>query len=686
MRLYSLICSCGLFAISLLPLSAQQRVNAIVPKDKAAWIAAIPKITFEEGFWLSRSFSRLDPEMSYAILSENWKLFKDESVRAAFMRFLLESLSRSPSTDEFGNLIQESPYTYKFTPHLLDLLELCLTSPHFEFNDTAERLLRNLTLQDHNTIDSFRQWRKKLETQTLENYIREGLQKRIATLKAGTIPEKKEVLNSFMHISFLDGWHTSRKENVATHGVTAYGLTSVRRSVMDTAGITDILKDMLKPESSPELYEPALRFLARYFIEDSEIDRFEPTLKRILTAFTDKPVAKIDSKNPATQDDVTKEDELVRLIGRFKSDWATDILLKKLKLVSKPEQSWPIFSVMMETNNPKAIPVLIGMVESESENAKLDDDYNRADNILGEMTEVRNWKTDTNSNKRDSNWWRIWWHDNKEIYPVEVQKTPIAYRRSKKPYASSLLYQRAMELRSISSDLDRSYWLITPGQTRPPAFEAEQAKKALKKAEPAKAALLVILAEKGNVEAMKDVCLSAANDAFGKEYLIALVEPPVSGEKAPGGWLTKQNIATLSPGTRYSTEDFVAQIVQQLQLNTAIDPNRVFLLGEGNAGVAACSCALQKSTPFAGFCLLSSQFHTAALPPLALAKGRRFFILTGSRDRSGVSVLSGAAEGLLKGRGAIVKAEKYEGSMNSLLEEGAFAPIKSALQWLESKQ
>ena len=48
--------------------------------------------------------------------------------------------------------------------------------------------------------------------------------------------------------------------------------------------------------------------------------------------------------------------------------------------------------------------------------------------------------------------------------------------------------------------------------------------------------------------------------------------------------------------------------------------------------------------------------------------------------------MSGAAEGILKRQGAIVKAEKYPGSMSSLLEEGAFAPIKSALQWLESKQ
>ena len=53
-----------------------------------------------------------------------------------------------------------------------------------------------------------------------------------------------------------------------------------------------------------------------------------------------------------------------------------------------------------------------------------------------------------------------------------------------------------------------------------------------------------------------------------------------------------------------STELFAEQTVMQMQANAAIDPARILLVAEGRSGVAGYSCALQRATPYKGFCSL----------------------------------------------------------------------------------
>ena len=129
MQFRTIIYTFCLLAISLLPLSAQRTNLFYVPLDKAGWVAAIPRMKMKDGFWLSKAFSRLDYEESYAILSENWKRFDVLAVRAELMQSLLTPPNLyMQDFDGFGNSSEALPNVSKLNPHLLDLLELCLSN------------------------------------------------------------------------------------------------------------------------------------------------------------------------------------------------------------------------------------------------------------------------------------------------------------------------------------------------------------------------------------------------------------------------------------------------------------------------------------------------------------------------------------------------------------------------------
>ena len=135
------------------------------------------------------------------------------------------------------------------------------------------------------------------------------------------------------------------------------------------------------------------------------------------------------------------------------------------------------------------------------------------------------------------------------------------------------------------------------------------------------------------------------SDALDRRYYLAIAIRPRWNEKLADRWLTRKDRAEV-PGAAFTTEAFAEQIVRQMALNAAIDPDHVFLVAEGQ-GHGGHACALQKETVFRGFCLFSAPFRSTLLPPLSAAKNRRFFLALGMEGQGGADTLAVAAESLL---------------------------------------
>ena len=352
------------------------------------------------------------------------------------------------------------------------------------------------------------------------------------------------------------------------------------------------------------------------------------------------------------------------------------------KNAESPRPDYSLTNALQAMRSPRLIPALIGVMDIPQNQSP---GFNPYENILRQFAQIRGMGMGSDRG-HDSLWWRVWWHDNKKQYPAEIQKLPIPrFRKTAAPEFDSpaaLAPRPRLEQVFVSQDENRSYWLI--GATAPPPVPLSQrdktaiANSGLKKLAAVKQdrpGLLVVLSDADTADpAILDTWLDVS-DALGGRYFIAVAIRPRWNDATSGRWLTQPE-RSLAPTAAFTTETFAADIARQVESNVALDPDRIFLIAEGKSGSAGLACALQKTTTFRGFCLLSASFRSALLPPLAAAKGRRFFLALGLVGHGGTDALAGAAEPLLKQRAAVVQSERIK---SGSLQDG----IQQGIRWLE---
>ena len=87
------------------------------------------------------------------------------------------------------------------------------------------------------------------------------------------------------------------------------------------------------------------------------------------------------------------------------------------------------------------------------------------------------------------------------------------------------------------------------------------------------------------------------------------------------------------PAAKFTTEEFVREIVADVKTRAKIDPRRVILLGWSSGGPACYAMALRKETPVTGAFIAMSVFRPGQLPGLENAKDKAFFLLQSPQDR-----------------------------------------------------
>jgi len=111
-------------------------------------------------------------------------------------------------------------------------------------------------------------------------------------------------------------------------------------------------------------------------------------------------------------------DNAALVLGSQKFPWAVDPLLMGLtNLLSAGESHvWRLATALGEIDSPKAIPILIGIIEADN---SYDTVYGVGYFGLGKLTGV---KYDP---EHSGAWWRSWWNKNKQRAPPEVQALEI---------------------------------------------------------------------------------------------------------------------------------------------------------------------------------------------------------------------------------------------------------------------
>jgi predicted esterase len=172
---------------------------------------------------------------------------------------------------------------------------------------------------------------------------------------------------------------------------------------------------------------------------------------------------------------------------------------------------------------------------------------------------------------------------------------------------------------------------------------------------------------------VKRIYKNAVPDGF-------LVVQPVAPK-----WTEKQQIVwptdnSKVDGMKFSTEEFVAQVIEEIGKTQKLDPARVYTLSWSSSGPAAYVIAAQKKPLVRGSLIAMSVFHPADFD-IANVKERPYYILHSPDDKVCPFKMAEEARDALRKAGARVEFATYEGGHG--WQGDVFGNIKAGLDWLE---
>jgi predicted esterase len=134
---------------------------------------------------------------------------------------------------------------------------------------------------------------------------------------------------------------------------------------------------------------------------------------------------------------------------------------------------------------------------------------------------------------------------------------------------------------------------------------------------------------------------------------------------------------------KFTTEEFIGAVVDDVGKKEKLDRKRVFVLGWSSSGPAAYSALLQEKPAVAGAFVAMSVFKPDTLPPLARAKGRPVYLYHSPDDRVCPFRMAKQAEKDLAAAGAAVTLAEYDGGHG--WRGGVFDAIRTGVEWLEKR-
>jgi predicted esterase len=224
----------------------------------------------------------------------------------------------------------------------------------------------------------------------------------------------------------------------------------------------------------------------------------------------------------------------------------------------------------------------------------------------------------------------------------------------------------AAEDRQVGGDAHMRYFRIGPSgdPTKRPA--------------PGYRLLLVLPGGDGSAEYKTFVQRIAAN-AVGEHTVVAHLVAPV--------WTKDQADRVVWPtagsrveGMRFTTEQFVAAVIRDVERELPIDPARVFTLSWSSSGPAAYAVSLDPAIGVTGSFVAMAVWKPDQLPALKPAKGHAYYLLHSPQDFIPIRMAEQAKLDLGKA-GAKVEFQTYEGGHG--WRGDVYGMMRTGLAWLD---
>jgi predicted esterase len=192
--------------------------------------------------------------------------------------------------------------------------------------------------------------------------------------------------------------------------------------------------------------------------------------------------------------------------------------------------------------------------------------------------------------------------------------------------------------------------------------------------------LLIVLPGGDGGESFNPFVKRIYMNALPENYLVAQPVAVKWTEKQAITWPTEKNKAK---DQKFSTEEFVNKIIEDVAAKHKLDAKRIFTLSWSSGGPAAYAISLS-SKKVTGSLVAMSVFKPNELPSLDNAKDRAFYILHSPDDRTCPIRMAKQAAKDLEKNGAKVKLETYEGGHG--WRGDVFGNIRTGIEWLEKAQ
>jgi predicted esterase len=169
-------------------------------------------------------------------------------------------------------------------------------------------------------------------------------------------------------------------------------------------------------------------------------------------------------------------------------------------------------------------------------------------------------------------------------------------------------------------------------------------------------------------------------NALPEDVVIAqLVAPKWSDSKDRVVWPTK---GLKDDKMKFSSEEFVTAVVEDLKGHVDIDSKRVDALGWSSGGPPVYAASLSEHSPLRGAFVAMSVFKPEMLPPLAGSAGHRFYILHSPTDFIPMTFPKDAEEKLRQAGGTTTLAT-YAGGHG--WHGDVFGTLRMGFEWLDKK-
>lgn len=171
-----------------------------------------------------------------------------------------------------------------------------------------------------------------------------------------------------------------------------------------------------------------------------------------------------------------------------------------------------------------------------------------------------------------------------------------------------------------------------------------------------------------------------AQFAMPASYLVA---QPVAKKWTDAQEITWPTAAdqTLVKGMKFTTEDFVEKVIDDVAARQKLDPRKVYTLSWSSGGPAAYSISLS-SPRVVGSLVAMSVFKPNRLPKLEAARERAYYVFHSRGDRTCPFHLAEQAVKDLSDQGAKVTLVEYEGPHGWRLPT-VFDDMRTGIEWLE---